>query len=88
MFQFIGNITLAKGAAAMEDLVEVGEYDSIVEADLAKGKLEAYGIEAILVNKGLAQIYPGGTYAFGGIRLLVKARDAETASEVLLPEES
>ncbi len=69
----------------MEDLIEVGQFDSIIDADLARGKLESYGIEAILINKGLAQIYPGGTYAFGGIKLLVKAEDAETAAKVLLP---
>jgi hypothetical protein len=67
----------------MEDLVEVGQYDSVIAADLAKASLESSGIQAILINKGIAQIYPGATYAFGGIRLMVRAEDAQAATEIL-----
>lgn len=67
----------------MEDLVEVGQYDSVIAADLAKASLESSGIQAVLINKGIAQIYPGGTYAFGGIKLMVRAEDAQAAAQIL-----
>lgn len=72
----------------MEDLVEVGQYDSIIAADLAKARLESSGIRAMLMNKGIAQIYPGATYAFGGIKLMVRVEDAQVAAQILsFPEE-
>ena len=71
----------------MADLVEIGEFHSLVEAELAKGKLESYGVEAILANTGLAQIYPGATLGLGGIKLLVQAKDAKLARSLLLPGE-
>lgn len=67
----------------MEDLVEVGQYDSVIAADLVKASLESFGIQAILINKGIAQIYPGATYAFGGIKLMVRAEDAQVATQLL-----
>lgn len=67
----------------MEDLVEVGQYDSVIAADLAKASLESFGIRAVLIDRGIAQIYPGATYAFGGIKLMVRAGDAKEAREIL-----
>jgi hypothetical protein len=67
----------------MEDLVEVGQYDSVIAADLAKATLESSGIPAVLIDRGIAQIYPGATYAFGGIKLMVRVEDAKEAAEIL-----
>ncbi|NMB46971.1 MAG: hypothetical protein GX998_11260, partial [Firmicutes bacterium] len=42
----------------------------------------------MLMNKGIAQIYPGATYAFGGIKLMVRVEDAQVAAQILsFPEE-
>ncbi|NLJ86100.1 MAG: DUF2007 domain-containing protein [Firmicutes bacterium] len=72
----------------MGDLVEVGRFDSIIEAELAKARLESCGIAALLINKGIAQVYPGAAYAFGGIKLLVQTEYAQEALEILsLPDE-
>ncbi|NLY51606.1 MAG: DUF2007 domain-containing protein [Firmicutes bacterium] len=67
----------------MEPLVPVGRYDTVIDAELAKAKLESFGIEAVLLNKGIAQAYPGATYAFGGIVLLVREEDAREAAEIV-----
>lgn len=66
-----------------ENLVEVGQYDSVIAADLAKASLESFGIQAMLIDRGIAQIYPGATYAFGGIKLMVRAEDAKEAADIL-----
>ncbi|NLY30555.1 MAG: DUF2007 domain-containing protein [Firmicutes bacterium] len=69
----------------MEPLVAVGRYDSIIDAELAKAKLESFGVKAVLLNKGIAQLYPGAAYAFGGIVLLVREEDAPEAAEIIRP---
>ncbi|NLK07993.1 MAG: DUF2007 domain-containing protein [Firmicutes bacterium] len=71
----------------MEGLVEVAQYNTIIEAEMAKGRLEAYGIDAVLTDQALARIYPGATHTFASIRLLVKAEDAALAEEMLKPLE-
>ncbi|NLJ69305.1 MAG: DUF2007 domain-containing protein [Firmicutes bacterium] len=72
----------------MEPLVAVGRYDSIITAELARAKLESFGIRAVLFNKGIAQVYPGAAYAFGGIVLLVREEDALEAAQILKPQDS
>ena len=72
----------------MAPLVPVARYDTVIAAELAKAKLESFGINAVLLNKGIAQVYPGATYAFGGIVLLVREEDASQAAEIVKPEDT
>jgi hypothetical protein len=62
-------------------LVVVGTFLNRVDADLAQGALEAAGIEAIVSADDAGGLRPG--LWLGGVRLLVRAEDAEQAGAIL-----
>ena len=63
------------------ELVVVGTFLNQVDADLAKGALEAADIEAMLSADDAGGQRPHMWR--GGIRLLVRAEDAEEATAIL-----
>lgn len=69
-----------------DDLVTVASFLNLVEADLAKSRLEAEGITVFLAGEQAAQAMPYLFGAMGGIRLLVPRAEAEAALRILSPE--
>lgn len=69
-----------------EELVEVGNYPTIILADLAKSKLEMNGIHSDIFDGEHARINWFHTAAIGGIRLMAKRKDSEAAVEILKSE--
>ena len=65
------------------ELVVIKTFLNRIEADLAKGALEANGIEAIIRADDAGGTRP--SLWTGGIELLVRAEDVEAASVVLGP---
>ena len=63
------------------ELVVVGTFLNQIDADLAKGALEAADIEAMLSADDAGGQRPH--MWMGGIRLLVRAEDAEEATAIL-----
>jgi hypothetical protein len=63
-----------------DDLVTVSTHTTMVEAELAKGILEAAGIEAFIHAPHANALYPG---VLGEVMLQVKASDLEKAEEAL-----
>lgn len=66
-----------------DPLVTITTYTSIIDAELARGALEAAGIEAVLANAEIGRIHPGYSRATRGVRLRVRREDALRAGEVL-----
>jgi hypothetical protein len=64
-----------------EGLVTVGRFQDPAEAQMARGMLEAAGIETFLVGENVNQLIPS---AFR-VRLQVRAEDEEAALELLEP---
>jgi hypothetical protein len=64
-----------------DDLVTVDRYLFRAEAELARARLEASGIDAVLADENVVRM--GEAQAHGGVRLQVRRRDAEEAREVL-----
>jgi Putative prokaryotic signal transducing protein len=62
-------------------LVVVGTFLNHIEADMARGALEAADIESMISADDAGGLRPH--LWMGGIRLLVRAEDAEQASEIL-----
>ena len=60
-------------------LVELAHFPDRIQAELARGRLAADGIEAHLFDEGLAALGMG----VGSIRLMVDPRDAAAAAEAL-----
>ncbi len=62
------------------DLVTIATYESSVQANLARGRLEAEGIEALLLDENVHRMF-GGVY--GRVRLAVAPEDVEEAEAIL-----
>lgn len=66
----------------MTDLVEAARYSNRVEADLARLSLESEGIESVLFDTEINNVYGG---MFLPIRLMVLDEDLERAQRLLEP---
>jgi hypothetical protein len=62
-------------------LVVVGTFLNQIEADMARGALEAADIESMISADDAGGLRPH--LWMGGVRLLVRAEDAEQAAEIL-----
>jgi hypothetical protein len=61
------------------DLVVVSTFPSTADAQVAKGLLDAAGIQAMIRSDNAGGMYP----AIGGTDLLVRAEDLERAHQTL-----
>ena len=66
----------------------IARFDSMPEAHIAMGRLEAEGIEAWLADEHLVQTDWLYSIAVGGIKLQVAAEDAQRASKILATDYS
>lgn len=66
-----------------DDLVTVDRFLFVAEAELARARLEAAGIDAVLADENVVRLSWGDAQAHGGVRLQVRRHDAEAAREVL-----
>lgn len=60
-------------------------FDTAIEANLAKTKLDAYGIPCFLTDENFMNIYPIRNQYFPGVRLHIFENDGPRASEILSP---
>jgi len=65
------------------ETVTVRKFRDLPEALLAKGSLESAGIQAYLVDDNMIRLDWFYSNLLGGIKLKVRAEDAEAASEIL-----
>lgn len=63
-------------------LIAIHTFTNELEADLAKGALEAFGIDCMIARDDCGGQRPHLALT-GGLRLLVRAEDAQSAKEVL-----
>ncbi|HEY4045238.1 MAG TPA: DUF2007 domain-containing protein [Acidobacteriaceae bacterium] len=66
--------------AEEQELVTIGRYRETIEAELAKGRLEAAGIASFLVGENTAVLYGTG---LGGLQLQVSQKDEADALTIL-----
>jgi hypothetical protein len=66
---------------ADEELVVVGTFLNQIEADIAQGALEAANIESMISADDAGGVRPH--LWMSGVRLLVRAEDAEEATRIL-----
>ncbi|HCW07947.1 MAG TPA: hypothetical protein DGG95_11360 [Cytophagales bacterium] len=58
-------------------------FDTIVEANLAKTKLDAYGVPCFLTEENLTSLYPVRMGIFPGVRLHIFEKDADEVRKIL-----
>jgi hypothetical protein len=69
--------------AKFRDLIVIRSYWNLVEAELAKGVLDAAGIEAFLFDDNMVRLDWFNANALGGVKLRVDAANVEAANRVL-----
>lgn len=67
----------------MVPTVRVGRFLDRAEAEVARGFLEAQGIEARVLADDVAGLRPDVAYGYGGVALAVHPDDEELARELL-----
>jgi DNA-directed RNA polymerase subunit RPC12/RpoP len=67
-----------------EDKIIVFEsYDTVMDANLVKTKLDAYGIPCFLSDENFVGLYPIRNELFPGVRLHIFEKDKERVKEIL-----
>lgn len=66
-----------------DDLVTIDRFLFIADAEVARATLEAAGIDAVLVDENIVRMSWGDAQAHGGVRLQVRAEDADEARAIL-----
>ena len=66
-----------------ERIVVFREFDSAIQANIIKTKLDAFDIPCFLTEENLANLYPGQPILSIGVRLHVFQGDVETANTIL-----
>ena len=64
-------------------MVVIAEFSQLVKADLAKARLEAEGIRAVLLDAQTISMNPFYSAALGGVKLAVAEEDASHARAIL-----
>jgi hypothetical protein len=65
------------------DLVTIQTFTDVLEATIARGKLEASGIPCHLANENIVTMYPVLSQAVGGYQLQVPTNRIAEAREIL-----
>lgn len=61
-------------------------YDTVIQANLAKTKLDAYGIPCFLTEENFTNLYPFRNDIFPGVRLHIFEKDESRVKEILTEE--
>ena len=69
--------------AANEKIIVFKAYDTVIKANLAKTKLDAYGIPCFLTEENFTSLYPLQNDMFPGVRLHIFERDIEEVTRIL-----
>lgn len=65
------------------DIVVLKYYDDAIDANIAKTKLDAYGVPCFLTEENMAGLYPGQSLYVFKIRLHLFASDRDRALQIL-----
>jgi DNA-directed RNA polymerase subunit RPC12/RpoP len=67
-----------------DSIIVFQKFDNAIEANLAKSKLDAYGIPCFLTEENMANLYPGASNLMNfNVRLHLFGADAERARLII-----
>ena len=69
-----------------EKIIIYQAFDTVMQANLAKTKLDAYGIPCFLTEENFTSLYPFRNDIFPGVRLHIFEKDATQTREILAEE--
>ena len=65
------------------EIIVFHHFDNAIDANIAKTKLDAYGIPCFLTEENMANLYPGQNLSAFKIRLHLFAEDRDRAAQIL-----
>ncbi|MGE0771128.1 MAG: hypothetical protein AB7K37_05410 [Cyclobacteriaceae bacterium] len=66
-----------------EKIIVFDRFENVISANLAKTKLDAYGIPCFLSEENFGSIFPFKNELFGGVRLHIFEKDKAQVDEIL-----
>jgi hypothetical protein len=69
--------------SGQENIVVLGQFDSVIEANIAKTKLDAHGVPCFLTDENMSSLYPGQPFQAFKVRLYILASDKSLAMQIL-----
>ncbi len=66
-----------------DDIIVFSHYDTVIDANIAKTKLDAYGVPCFLTEENMSNLYPGQPFLAFKVRLHLFAKDEERAHAIL-----
>jgi hypothetical protein len=69
-----------------DDIIVFRRYDTVIDANIAKTKLDAYGIPCFLTEENMSNLYPGQPFMAFKVRLHLFSQDEERAVQLLSEE--
>src|SRR5690348_5533430 len=66
-----------------DEIIVIKRFDSSIDANLAKTKLDAYGIPCFLTEENLTNLYPMQNTVLFGVRLHIFSKDNSEAERIL-----
>ena len=66
-----------------DEIIVFKRFDSAIDANIVKTKLDANGIPCFLTEENLANLYPLQNFLAMGVRLHLFSKDVEWAKSVL-----
>ena len=69
-------------------IVPLANFDLSIDANIAKTKLDAYGIPCFLANENTANLYPIPINQRFGVQLMVFENDRDRANEILSDQDN
>ncbi len=69
-----------------EKIIIFTSFDNVIAANIAKTKLDAYGIPCFLTEENFTNLYPLHNDIFPGVRLHIFERDNEEVKKILEEE--
>lgn len=66
-----------------DKIIVFQQFNNVIEANLAKTKLDAYDVPCFLADENFVSLYPIQNDIFPGVRLCIFEKDEEQAREVL-----
>jgi uncharacterized protein YlaN (UPF0358 family) len=66
-----------------DKIIVYKRFDSSIDANLAKTKLDAYGIPCFLTEENLTNLYPLQNTILFGVRLHIFSNDQNQADQIL-----
>jgi hypothetical protein len=66
-----------------DEIIVFKHFETAIDANLAKTKLDAHGIPCFLTEENMSNLYASQSFMVFGVRLHLFSKDAETAKQIL-----